>query len=44
MGRAAVRRVERAVPAQLDAGGQDELRHLRTACIAVLTEPPAPTT
>lgn len=41
---AAVRRVEQAMQAQLDASEQDQLRRLRTACIASLTEPPAPAT
>jgi hypothetical protein len=30
--------------ANLDASEQDQMRHLLTACIASLTEPPAPAT
>jgi DNA-binding MarR family transcriptional regulator len=41
---AAVRRVEQDMLANLDAGEQDQMRHLLTACIASLTEPPAPAT
>jgi hypothetical protein len=39
---AAVRRVELDMLASLDAGDQDEMRRLLTACIAALTrhEPP----
>jgi hypothetical protein len=32
------------MPAHLDAGEQDQLRRLLTACIAALTEPPASAT
>ena len=39
---AAVRRVEQDMLASLDAGEQDQMRRLLTACIAALTEPPAP--
>src|ERR1700685_3350054 len=39
---AAVRRVEQDMLANLDAGEQDQMRRLLTACIASLTEPPAP--
>jgi hypothetical protein len=38
---AAVRRVEQDMLANLDASEQDQMRHLLTACIAALTEPPA---
>jgi len=41
---AAVRRVEQDMLANLDAGEQDQMRRLLTACIAALTEPPAPAT
>jgi len=37
----AVRRVEQAMLANLDAAEQDQLRRQLTACIAALTEPPA---
>jgi hypothetical protein len=36
---AAVRRVEQDMLANLDAGEQDQMRRLLTACIAALTEP-----
>src|ERR1700685_756455 len=39
-----VRRVEQDMLAQLDASEQDQMRRLLTACIAALTEPPAPAT
>ena len=39
---AAVRRVEQAMLAGLDAAEQDQMRRLLRACIAALTEPPAP--
>ncbi|WP_335983021.1 MULTISPECIES: MarR family winged helix-turn-helix transcriptional regulator [Streptomycetaceae] len=38
---AAVRRVERAMLADLDTGEQDQMRRLLTRCIASLTAPPA---
>ena len=41
---AAVRRVEQDMLATLDATEQDQMRHLLAACIAALTEPPAPAT
>src|SRR6185437_8688948 len=41
---AAVRRVEHDMLANLDASEQDQLRRLLTACIASLTQPPAPAT
>jgi DNA-binding MarR family transcriptional regulator len=41
---AAVRRVEQDMLANLDAGEQDQMRRLLTACIASLTEPPASAT
>ena len=41
---AAVRRVEQDMLASLDASEQDQMRRLLTACIAALTEPPAPAT
>ena len=41
---AAVRRVEQDMLANLDASDQDQMRRLLTACIASLTEPPAPAT
>jgi DNA-binding MarR family transcriptional regulator len=41
---AAVRRVEQDMLAGLDAGEQDQLRHLLTACITALTQPPPPAT
>jgi DNA-binding MarR family transcriptional regulator len=41
---AAVRRVEQGMLANLDASEQAQLRRLLTACIASLTEPPAPAT
>jgi hypothetical protein len=41
MASAAVRRVEQDMLANLDAGDQDQMRRLLTACIAALTEPPA---
>ena len=44
MASAAVRRVEQDMLANLDTGEQDQLRHLLTACINSLTEPPAPAT
>lgn len=37
---AAVRRVEQDMLANLDVREQDQMRHLLTACIASLTEPP----
>ena len=40
MASAAVRRVEQDMLANLDAGEQDQMRRLLTACIAALTEPP----
>ena len=43
-GRAAVRRVEQDMLANLDASEQDQMRRLLTACIAALTEPPASAT
>ena len=42
MASTAVRRVEQDMLANLDAGEQDQMRRLLTACIAALTEPPAP--
>src|SRR4029077_9664778 len=44
MASAAVRRVEHDMLANLEAGEQDQMRRLLTACIASLTEPPAPAT
>ena len=44
MASAAVRRVEQDMLANLDASEQDQMRRLLTACIAALTEPPAPAT
>jgi DNA-binding MarR family transcriptional regulator len=44
MASAAVRRVEQDMLANLDTGEQDQMRRLLTACIASLTEPPAPAT
>jgi DNA-binding MarR family transcriptional regulator len=44
MASAAVRRVEQDMLANLDASDQDQMRRLLTACIAALTEPPAPAT
>ena len=44
MASTAVRRVEQDMLANLDAGEQDQMRRLLTACIAALTEPPAPAT
>ena len=44
MASAAVRRVEQDMLANLDASEQDQMRRLLTACIASLTEPPAPAT
>jgi DNA-binding MarR family transcriptional regulator len=41
---AAVRRVEQDMLANLDTGDQDQMRRLLTACIAALTQPPAPAT
>ena len=41
---AAVRRVEHDMLANLDTGEQDHMRHLLTACIAALTQPPASAT
>ena len=41
---AAVRRVEQDMLANLDAGDQDQMRRMLAACIAALTEPPAPAT
>ena len=41
---AAVRRVEQDMLANLDVSEQDQMRRLLTACIASLTEPPAPAT
>jgi DNA-binding MarR family transcriptional regulator len=41
---AAVRRVEQAMLANLDASEQDQMRRLLTACIASLTQPPASAT
>jgi DNA-binding MarR family transcriptional regulator len=41
---AAVRRVERDMLADLDAGEQDQMRRLLTACIASLTGPPTSAT
>jgi DNA-binding MarR family transcriptional regulator len=41
---AAVRRVEHDMLASLDASEQDQMRHLLTACITALTQPPAPAT
>ncbi|MEU9405005.1 MarR family transcriptional regulator [Streptomyces sp. NPDC048281] len=41
---AAVRRVEQNMLADLDAGDQDRMRRLLTACIASLTEPPTSAT
>ena len=38
---AAVRGVEQAMLARLDASEQDQMRRMLTACIAALTEPPA---
>jgi DNA-binding MarR family transcriptional regulator len=44
MASTAVRRVEQHMLANLDASEQDQMRRLLTACIASLTEPPAPAT
>src|ERR1700683_1146951 len=44
MASAAGRRVEQDMLANLDASEQDQMRRLLTACIAALTEPPAPAT
>src|ERR1700728_4735889 len=44
MASAAGRRVEQEMLADLDAGEQDQMRRLLTACIASLTQPPAPAT
>jgi DNA-binding MarR family transcriptional regulator len=41
---AAVRRVEQHMLTNLDASEQDQMRHLLTACIAALTQPPTPPT
>jgi hypothetical protein len=41
---AAVRRVEQDMPTTLDASEQDQMRRLLRACIAALTQPPAPAT
>jgi len=41
---AAVRRVEQHMLDALDATDQDQMRHLLTACITALTQPPAPAT
>jgi DNA-binding MarR family transcriptional regulator len=44
MASAVVRRVEQDMLANLDASEQNQMRRLLTACIAALTEPPAPAT
>jgi hypothetical protein len=44
MASTAVRRVEQHMLANLDASQQDQMRHLLTACITALTQPPAPAT